>query len=240
MSVAVSNYPSLAEQEQYWETWQETKSITEWSLKRGETILSWLRALALERPKILDLGCGTGWFTEKLAHFGEATGIDLSQKTIELAQLQFPRATFIAGNLFEIPLPAAHFDVVVSQQVIAHVVDQAGYVERVANLLRPHGYLILSTPNKFVMDRLNWAPESSAHIENWLDLKSLKQLVRPHFRILRTTTIIPIGNRGILRLVNSYKLNTALSILIPRQYLEKLKERAGLGYTSLLLAQKRS
>lgn len=236
-----SHYPTLAEQQRFWDKkWEETKTINGWSLRRGETILTFLCALSLDHPKILDLGCGTGWFTAKLAHFGRAIGIDLSEKAIAMAKSRYPHITFLAGNLFELSLPAEHFDVIVSQEVIAHVKDQVVYLDWVASVLKPGGYLILTTPNKFVMDRLNWDPQPPEHIEQWLDMKALKRLVRSRFHVLRTTTILPMGHHGILRLINSYKVNAVLGFVIPRQYLETLKERAGFGYTLIALTQKRS
>jgi 2-polyprenyl-3-methyl-5-hydroxy-6-metoxy-1,4-benzoquinol methylase len=240
--VKAPEFPPLADQERFWETWQDTKSITEWSLARGEVILKLLRSLRLREPEILDLGCGTGWFTERLAAFGKATGTDLSQRAMEQARSRFPSANFIGGNLFEVALPTAHFDVVVSQQVIAHVVDQPRYLERAASLLKSRGYLILTTPNRFVMDRLGdqgWEATPPEHIEQWLDRKSLVQLLRPRFELLSFTSILPMGDRGVLRLVNSAKLNRALNLVIPETRLRALKERAGLGYTLIILARRR-
>jgi SAM-dependent methyltransferase len=235
-------YPPLAEQERYWETWHEAKSITEWSQARGEVVLSLLRALQLSEPEILDLGCGTGWFTDRLTEFGKATGTDLSLKAIELAKVRFPRATFVGGDVFEVDLPERHYDVVISQQVIAHVVDQPRYLERAASLLKPGGHLILTTPNKFVMDRLEdlgWEVTPPEHLELWLDRRSLLRLLKPRFRVLRLTSINPMGRRGILRLVNSTRLNRALGLVIPQNRLTSLKERAGLGYTLVVLARRR-
>ncbi len=234
-------FPSLADQERFWETWQEAKSITEWSQIRAEVILNLLRGLSLKDSEILDLGCGTGWFTERLAAFGKATGTDLSLKAIEEAKRRFPQGTFVGGDLFQVPLPEAHYDVVVSQQVIAHVVDQPRYVERAASLLKPRGHLILTTPNKFVMDRLGdqgWDATPPEHIEQWLDRKAVVRLLRPRFEILKFTSILPMGDRGILRLVNSARLNRALGFIIPAARLRALKERAGLGYTLIALARK--
>jgi len=235
-------YPPLADQERYWETWQEAKSNTAWSQARAEAILACLRTLNLQNPTILDLGCGTGWFTERLADFGKATGTDLSLKAMDGAKRRFPHATFIGGDLFEVVLPEAHYDVVVSQQVIAHVVEQSRYVERAALLLKPRGHLILTTPNKFVMDRLGnlgWEATPREHLELWLDRKSLLRLLRPRFEILRFTSILPMGRQGILRLVNSTRLNRALHLVIPEARLSALKERVGLGYTMIVLARKR-
>lgn len=238
--MSAANHPTLANQQRFWDAkWQATKAIEPWSLQRGEALLRLLRSLPLEHPKILDLGCGTGWFTAKLAEFGQATGIDLSEEGIAQAKSWFPRATFLAGNLFDVPLPAAHFDVVVSQQVIAHVENQLAYLELAASTLKPGGYLLITTANRFVMERLDWAPQPPEHIEQWLNMRGLKRLLRPRFRILHIASLLPIGNRGILRVLNSHKLNTILGFVIPRHSLDGLKERAGLGYTLIALAQKR-
>jgi 2-polyprenyl-3-methyl-5-hydroxy-6-metoxy-1,4-benzoquinol methylase len=240
--VTAPEFPTLADQERFWETWQETKSITEWSLARAGAIVELLRSLKLQDPEILDLGCGNGWFTDRLAEFGRATGTDLNRKAMEEAKQKYPRATFIGGDLFEVDLPLAHYDVVLSQQVIAHVVDQPRYVERAASLLKPRGTLILTTPNKFVMDRLGdagWDATPPEHIEQWLDRKSLSGLLAPRFEILRLTSILPMGQRGILRLVNSARLNRALGLAVSPSRIRAFKERAGLGYTLIVLARKR-
>jgi hypothetical protein len=52
------------------------------------------------------------------------------------------------------------------------------------------------------------------------------------------TSVIMMGHRGILRLVNSYKLNALITKAISEQALEGLKERAGLGWTWVALARK--
>jgi 2-polyprenyl-3-methyl-5-hydroxy-6-metoxy-1,4-benzoquinol methylase len=235
-------FPPLADQERFWETWQEKKSITEWSQRRADVILSVLRSLNLTNPEILDLGCGNGWFTERLAALGRATGTDLSLKAMEEAKTRFPHATFLGGDLFQVALPEAHYDVIVSQQVIAHVVDQPRYVDRAASLLKSRGHMILTTPNKFVMDRLGdqgWDPTPPEHIEQWLDRRALVRLLEPRFEILRLTSILPTGDGGVLRWVNSPRLNRALGLVIPADRLRGLKEWAGLGYTLIALARKR-
>jgi len=40
-----------------------------------------------------------------------------------------------------------------------------------------------------------------------------------------------MGDRGILRIVNSYRFNAVLELLIPRHRLDTLKGWAGCGYT---------
>ena len=232
--------PSLADQRRYWDArWDRTRSPNGWSLRRGESILESIRMLRLERPKILDVGCGTGWFTGQLSRLGPTVGMDLSHTAIALAKSQFPDVTFIAGNVFETHLPTAHFDLVVSQEVIAHVKDQSALLDRIAETLKPGGYLVITTANKLVMSRMDFGPDPDAHIKQWLDIKALRRLIRPRFDVLRTTSVLPMGDRGFLRIVNSAKINDVVSWVIPRRYLETFKERAGLGYTLVVLAQKK-
>jgi 2-polyprenyl-3-methyl-5-hydroxy-6-metoxy-1,4-benzoquinol methylase len=234
--------PSHAEQKQYWdERWNRVKDDYPhaWARRRGAAVLGMLGSLSLQRPRILDMGCGIGWFTEELARIGEATGVELSEATVSLARSRYPQATFMAGNVLEMALPAAHFDVVVSLEVIAHVEDQDRYLEQAAHTLKPGGHLVITTVNSFVHDRMDWEADSPGHIRFWLDRRSFKQLLRRHgFRVLQMTSVIMMGHRGILRLVNSYKLNALITKAISEQALEGLKERAGLGWTWVALARK--
>jgi 2-polyprenyl-3-methyl-5-hydroxy-6-metoxy-1,4-benzoquinol methylase len=234
--------PSPAEQKQYWdERWNRVKGEYPhaWARRRGAAVLAILNSLSLQRPRILDMGCGTGWLTEELAGIGEATGVELSEAAVSLARSRYARATFVAGNVLELPLPVAHFDVVVSLEVIAHVEDQGRYLERAAQVLKPDGHLIITTVNKFVHDRTDWSEDSPGHIRYWVDRGLFRQLLSRHgFRVLRMTSVIPMGHGGILRLVNSHKLNALLTRIIPRPTLEGLKEKVGLGWTLIALAQR--
>jgi len=242
-----SKRPAIEDQRRFWNAhwqhWQERKVLNGWTRRRADVICSVIRSLQLEWPSILDLGCGMGWFTEELASFGEVTGIDLSEEAIAQAKVRCSQAKFMVANVLADPLPAERFDLVVSQEVLAHVEDQSKYIWVAAELLRHGGYLILTTANKFVMEHLGrtrFTPCPPEHIENFLDMKGLKRLLHPFFHVLRTTTINPtVGDGGILRVINSHKLNTALGLLVSSHALEEWKERAGLGYSLLALARKR-
>lgn len=233
--------PSLDEQQQYWdERWDRQKMPNAYQLTRSEKVLEYIRSLPLDQPKILDLGCGTGWFTEQLSHLGDTIGTDLSEVAIDVARSRFPHVNYIAGNLYELSFPQESFDIIVSQEVIAHVEDQVKLMEIMTQLLKPQGYLILTTVNKFVIERTYQGPDPSAHIKDWLSMKTLKFLLDPDYRLLKSTTVIPMGNRGILRLVNSYIFNAPMRLFISRDRLDALKGWAGCGYTRVLLAQKKA
>ena len=234
-----SPLPALDDQRRYWdERWDRQRLPNDYQRRRGDVVLAILKSLRLTDPEILDFGCGTGWFTADLSHWGRATGIDLSEAAIAQARAAYPHVPFIAGNLYHTTIPAEHYDVVVSQEVVAHVEDPAAYLDIIARVLRPNGYLIITAANRLVMERWDYGPDPDAHIKFYLSRGEFKAMLRRRFRVLRTTSIIPIGNRGILRLVNSYKVNKALGWVISPRHLERLKEWAGFGYTLVALAQK--
>ena len=135
-----------------------------------------------------------------------------------------------------IEVDITHYDVIVAQEVVAHVPDQARFVEILATALKPGGYLVISAANRIVMERVDFGPDPREHIKRWLTLGELKRLVRPRLRVLRGRTIIPLGDRGLLRIVNSERLNRLVGWFVPRERLEAWKERAGLGYSVIVLA----
>jgi 2-polyprenyl-3-methyl-5-hydroxy-6-metoxy-1,4-benzoquinol methylase len=241
--MSTADHPTLDIQKKFWnDKWDQSRNQYphDRARRRGDKILAYLRSIGRERPTILDLGCGTGWFTNQLAELGPSTGLDLSVEAIAQAKSQFPQVAFQAGNLFEMALSERQFDVIVSQEVLAHVADQSGYLERAALMLKPGGHLIVTTPNPFIHERCEWPVLPPGHIEQWLTPRALKHLLRPHFRVLRRTTAVPLGHRGFLRLVNSPKLNGVLGTLLSKGRIEAFKEWAGFGWTQIVLAQKRS
>jgi len=242
------NGPSPDEQRAYWDDrWETQRSPNDWQERRARTILAMLQDLQLDAPRILDLGCATGWMTKWLSDFGPTEGVDLSQHAIEIAQSQYPEIRFTAGDLYEIPLASEPVDVVVCQEVIAHVSDQPLLVRRISDIIKPGGYLIISSANRFVMDRVKDSDEivgvgsedPDEHIKKWLSMKDLKNILKPYFNVIRTTSVIPMGRRGCLRIINSYKLNKAVNWLIPQRRLDEFKERIGLGYSIIAMAQKK-
>jgi len=227
---------------EYWDWWQDTNSTNEWALRRSNQLLEWVNRLANGKQiRILDSGCGNGWFAVKLAEYGEVTGIDLSEAHMFDAAQKYPHINFFSGDFISYDLPLQHFDIVVSQQVIAHVHNQQGYINRIHDLLVPGGYLALTTNNKFILQRTAsyQSHEKRGHRENWLSKKQLFNLLKPGFTLIKHETINPVGSKGILRLSNSHKLNSLLGYFFSSEDIERLKEKIGLGYIHLIIAQKK-
>lgn len=80
--------------------------------KYGEDVIGWLAPKEGER--ILDVGCGTGMLTEKLAENGSiVTGIDASAEMIAKAKEAYPQIGFFVKDptnfSFDEPFDAVFF-----------------------------------------------------------------------------------------------------------------------------------
>jgi trans-aconitate 2-methyltransferase len=98
---------------------------------------------------LLDLGCGNGVVTGRLAEIlrdGQVTGLDSSAEMIRLARERFPadrypNLRFVEMDAAAIRLPG-QFDVVFSNAALHWVQDQAAVLRGVRSCLRPRGRLL--------------------------------------------------------------------------------------------------
>ena len=101
-----------------------------------------LSLVPIDAASILDVGCGLGRLTAKLAtHNREVTGVDLSPEMIARAGKQ-GRATFLCGDFLERDLAAQQFDCVISAATLHHMPEDVA-VPRMVELLRPGGRLVI-------------------------------------------------------------------------------------------------
>jgi 2-polyprenyl-3-methyl-5-hydroxy-6-metoxy-1,4-benzoquinol methylase len=237
--------PDDADQQRFWNDWNvrfrragQLEQLDVATARRWTTALDWIEELHLHQPRILDLGCSTGGLTAELAHYGNVVGSDISDAAIQEAKQNYPHLEFRCGNFMSVELKKEAFDVVVAVDVLSCVGDQRAFVERVRQTLRPGGYVYIATPNRFVFERRDdVAPLGPGQVRHWNSRREIRDLFDSHFHIRRFTTLKPDGHRGLLRAVNSYKINGMLERVVPASALERTKERLGLGQTIALLAQ---
>jgi ubiquinone/menaquinone biosynthesis C-methylase UbiE len=107
-------------------------------------VLFALEEVARELPPgaaVLDLGCGAGVpATRWLAERGfSVTGVDLSERQLDLARKLVPGATFLKADMTELDFDAGTFDAVVAFHSIIHVLRR----EHPALLQKIHRWLTL-------------------------------------------------------------------------------------------------
>ena len=232
--------PSLQDQAAYWDGWNgraRSDRLPPTSLRQADFVEAEVGGLHRRDLSIVDIGCGTGWMCGRLVPYGSVTGIDITAVTLTQAARRVPQARFLCGDLFEVDLPRAGFDIAVCLEVLSHVADQPGFLARLADLLRPGGMLVLATQNRPVLQRWSAVAEPDPHqIRRWVDHRELRSLLAPRFAAVRIDSLVPVGDRGLLRVLNSPRLNGALSRLLPPDRIERAKERCMLGHTLVATA----
>ncbi|HSF22777.1 MAG TPA: methyltransferase domain-containing protein [Blastocatellia bacterium] len=108
--------------------------------KYGEGVIELLEPRQGER--ILDLGCGTGHLTSRIAAAGATVvGIDKSPAMIESARKAYPELEFIESDGTTIGF-SSEFDAVFSNATIHWVKDQAALASAIWRALKPGGRFV--------------------------------------------------------------------------------------------------
>jgi malonyl-CoA O-methyltransferase len=92
---------------------------------------------------VLEIGCGTGRHTERLASQGnDVTALDLSAGMLAVARAKpaLAHVRFIEGDVFDLEVaPGEEFDVVLAALVLEHLADLPTFFRRVASWLKAGG-----------------------------------------------------------------------------------------------------
>ncbi len=107
----------------------------------------------------LDVGCGAGLLSEPLARLGaDVTAIDAAPENVEAARQHAAEMglsiDYRAGEVAALLLEDRRFDMVTAMEVVEHVADIPAFVAALAALVKPDGFVVLSTPNRTVASRL--------------------------------------------------------------------------------------
>lgn len=118
--------------------------------------LEWIQSyLPLAGRRVLDVGCGGGILSDAMARKGaQVLGIDLATKALRVAQLHALEARTPNVQYREISAEAladsepASFDAVTCMEMLEHVPDPASVVRACSHLVKPGGWVFISTINR--------------------------------------------------------------------------------------------
>ena len=99
--------------------------------------------------RVLDVAAAQGNFSLALAELGfDVTWNDLRAELADYVRLKHERGKieFAAGNAFELTFPSL-FDAVLITEIIEHVAHPDDFLAKAAALVRPGGYIVMTTPN---------------------------------------------------------------------------------------------
>jgi ubiquinone/menaquinone biosynthesis C-methylase UbiE len=99
--------------------------------------------------RVLDLGCGTGWASRRIARavtHGEVTGIDVADEMLrraEQASSGIPNVRYVWGSAEQIPAPDHAFDKVLSVESFYYSADQAKALDELRRVMAPGARLFI-------------------------------------------------------------------------------------------------
>ena len=145
----LAKFQQLADR--WWDPQSEFRPLHEINPLR----LEWINArVPLAGKNVIDIGCGGGILSESMARKGATvTGIDLSEKALEVADLHSlesgvqVRYKLVAAEEMAAQEPG-QFDVVTCMEMLEHVPDPAAIVRAAAALVKPGGHVYFSTLNR--------------------------------------------------------------------------------------------
>lgn len=98
--------------------------------------------------KMLDVGCGTGWFTRRIAALPQSpsvTGVDIDDEALAYARSQDSRTCYQPGNATQLPFADSSFDRVMSVTALCFVAE---WPQALSEIVRVSG-------GRFVVGLLN-------------------------------------------------------------------------------------
>ncbi|MBU1032295.1 class I SAM-dependent methyltransferase [Patescibacteria group bacterium] len=128
-----------------------------------------------QNEKIIDLGCGTGYYLYLLSNLPvklDLTGCDNDIKALAEAKNSLSKKIeFIHGNLHKMPYKDNSFDKTVASEVLEHLENDSMALKEIFRILKPGGILVISVPNQnypFLWDPINWFLQHyfNTHIKN--------------------------------------------------------------------------
>jgi 2-polyprenyl-6-hydroxyphenyl methylase/3-demethylubiquinone-9 3-methyltransferase len=136
----------------WWDPQSEFRPLHQINPLRLEWILSYA---PLAGKRVLDVGCGGGILSDAMARKGaQVVGIDLATKALRVAQLHALEAQTPNVQYREISAEALaeqepeSFDVVTCMEMLEHVPDPASVVRACSRLVKPGGWVFISTINR--------------------------------------------------------------------------------------------
>lgn len=152
MSSKAKNITEALPQEMMQHTYPILYKVEEshwWYIGRRRIIASFVEKICREikdhRPRILDVGCGTGANLMMLSEFGDAEGVDISEDALSFCRergLQNVRH----GAAEKLPYEDETFDLVTALDVVEHLDDDVAGLSEMRRVLRPNGHLLLFVP----------------------------------------------------------------------------------------------
>lgn len=117
----------------------------------------WMRFLSQrinKGAKVLEVGCGLGYFSRKLSEHYLTCSVDLSFEALSYAKKGMQNGFVMQSDAEKIPVKENSMDCVISFDLIEHLPIPENFLDQIKGILKKDGILILGTPNPESLGRV--------------------------------------------------------------------------------------
>lgn len=146
--------------------------------------------------RVLDLGCGTGWASRRMARVvasGQVVGLDVADEMLRRAEQNsagFHNIRYVWGSAERIPASDNSFDKILSVESFYYYADQSKALDELHRVLAPGGRLfILINLYKDNHYSLRWVSELKVPVQALSEAEYLDLLKQHGFRNLEARRI---------------------------------------------------
>lgn len=145
----------------------------------GKKLMPWLPEQ--NNLTVLDLGCGTGFFTDLLSgHYQTVIGLDISIKMLNYAkEKKSANITWLKGDAHKLPLQDESIDFIYSNLVIQWCDPLNLVIKEVCRVLKPGGLFIFTTLVDGTLHELksSWGKvDNDVHVIDFMTESELNKL----------------------------------------------------------------
>lgn len=130
----------------------------------------------LSNKKVLDLGCGYGWYSDYFSSIGgDVTGCDGSDKMISIARSLSPNCKYEVVNIEkQLPYFDNDFDMVFCNQVLMDIENIQDLLKEVYRILKPNGIFYFSIVHPAFYDS-RWEEDETGFRKNKIVTRYLSE-----------------------------------------------------------------
>lgn len=123
----------------------EMESDYWWHKGKRLHVFSIMKKFGRRKPKVLDVGCGTGYLLKELSRYSQAYGLDKSKRSLSFCSKRGLKKIYnidIERDTF----PNVKFDIITALDVIEHIKDDKKAMINISKSLKKGGVVIVTTP----------------------------------------------------------------------------------------------
>ncbi len=186
--------------EQFTGKYTESGRIGSWLVDRFfGAIEQLLRPGLPEIESVLEIGCGAGFSTQRMAAWLDGQTLvasDLGRPLLRLAQHRVPDVPLLQQSVYGLAHPDKSFDLVIMLEVLEHLDDPSAALKELARVAGKQ--VLISTPREPLwrmlnMTRLKYLGQfgnTPGHVQHWSAAGLVRQ-VRPWFEVEAMATPVP-------------------------------------------------